>query len=452
MIKHCDFSSAIRARLFGAFVAAFAISLAMPVQAIPSMGRQTGMQCASCHTVFPELTPFGRQFKLGGFSLSAPKGPDASVFDVIPVSALVQVSWTDTKNTGTEGATDDNFPRNRETILQAAGFYYGGKIYDNLGALVQYNFDGVERSWAMEMFDMRYGNTTTVADKGLFWGVSMNNSPTLSDIYNSTPVWSFPHAGSPAVMPAASTLIDTTLGSQVGGLTAYGLWDDTVYAELGGYRTNNSGFFRFMGLGVTKNTIVSGTAPYWRLALQKQIGDHGFEVGTYGMVANVFADSADLSLGTNRFRDVALDAQYQYITDEHQVSAHTTWIREKQDWKTSFDQGLSSSPSTTLKTFRADLHYFYRRLVGGGVQYFQTRGDSNDLLYNTGEPVMGSANGSPNSNGWVAEVNWLPIQNVKLAVRYTAYQQFNGASSNYDGFGRNAKDNNSIFLLAWLLL
>ena len=389
---------------------------------------------------------------MGGFSLSAPKGPDASFFDKVPVSALVQVSWTATKNTGTDDATEENFPRNRETILQAAGLYYGGKIFDNLGALVQYNYDGIERQWGMEMFDMRYGNNTTIADKGLSWGVSMNNAPTLSDIYNSTPIWNFPHTGSAAIMPVASTLIDMTLASQVGGVTVYGLWDDTLYAELGAYRSANRGFFRFMGLGVPTDTVVNGTAPYWRLALQKQTGAHSFEVGTYGMVAKIFADSVDQSLGSNRFRDVALDAQYQYITEDHQVSSHATWIHEKQDWNASFDQGLSSSPSTTLKTFRADVHYFFRRQWGGGVQYFQTRGDGNELLYNTGEPAMGSANGSPNNKGWLAELNWLPIQNLKLAVRYTAYQQFNGASSNYDGFGRNAKDNNSVFLLAWLLL
>jgi len=120
MIKHCDFTSAIRTRLFGAFVAALATALVTPAQAVPSMSRQTGMQCASCHTVFPELTPFGRQFKLGGFSLSAPKGPDASFFDKVPISALLQVSRTATKNTGTDGATADNFPRDRETIVQAA--------------------------------------------------------------------------------------------------------------------------------------------------------------------------------------------------------------------------------------------------------------------------------------------------------------------------------------------
>jgi len=39
-------------------------------QAIPSFARQTGMKCNECHTVFPELTPFGRLFKLGGYTFS----------------------------------------------------------------------------------------------------------------------------------------------------------------------------------------------------------------------------------------------------------------------------------------------------------------------------------------------------------------------------------------------
>lgn len=42
-----------------------------PAYAIPSFTRQTGMQCATCHTVFPELTAFGRQFKLRGYALGA---------------------------------------------------------------------------------------------------------------------------------------------------------------------------------------------------------------------------------------------------------------------------------------------------------------------------------------------------------------------------------------------
>ena len=39
-----------------------------PVQALPSYARQTGQQCTACHNGFPELTPYGRQFKLNGYT------------------------------------------------------------------------------------------------------------------------------------------------------------------------------------------------------------------------------------------------------------------------------------------------------------------------------------------------------------------------------------------------
>jgi hypothetical protein len=38
-------------------------------QAVPSFARQTGMACEACHTVWPELTHFGRVFKANGFAL-----------------------------------------------------------------------------------------------------------------------------------------------------------------------------------------------------------------------------------------------------------------------------------------------------------------------------------------------------------------------------------------------
>jgi hypothetical protein len=65
-------------------------------------------------------------------------------------------------------------------------------------------------------------------------------------------------------------------------------------------------------------------------------------------------------------------------------------------------------------------------------------------------PVFGFANGSPDSKGWIGELEYIPWQNVKLVLQYTAYQKFNGDSSNYDGNGRSAKDNNTLYLLGWL--
>lgn len=204
--------------------------------AVPSMARQTGLECEACHTVYPQLTPFGRRFKLGGYSMSVPKPDDAPFFDNIPLAALLQVSRTATRNTGTPGVTDADFPRDRDTLIQAAGLYYGGRITDRSGALVQYSYDGVERKWAMEMFDARYADSTTLGGQALLYGITLNNAPTLSDIYNSTPVWSFPHTASVSVMPAAGTLVDMTLASQVGGVGGYGLWNDLLYAEFALYR------------------------------------------------------------------------------------------------------------------------------------------------------------------------------------------------------------------------
>ena len=43
----------------------------------------------------------------------------------------------------------------------------------------------------------------------------------------------------------------------------------------------------------------------------------------------------------------------------------------------------------------------------------------------------------------------LPIQYVRLMLQYTGYSKFNGASSNYDGAGRSASDNNTLFLNVW---
>ena len=43
----------------------------------------------------------------------------------------------------------------------------------------------------------------------------------------------------------------------------------------------------------------------------------------------------------------------------------------------------------------------------------------------------------------------VPLQYLRVGAQYTAYSRYNGASTNYDGFGRHAKDNNSLFLYLW---
>src|ERR1700757_120336 len=44
------------------------IGMTSPANALPSFARQTGQPCGTCHTDFPALTPYGRRFKLLGYT------------------------------------------------------------------------------------------------------------------------------------------------------------------------------------------------------------------------------------------------------------------------------------------------------------------------------------------------------------------------------------------------
>jgi hypothetical protein len=64
-------------------------------------------------------------------------------------------------------------------------------------------------------------------------------------------------------------------------------------------------------------------------------------------------------------------------------------------------------------------------------------------------PVDGNLSGNPGTRGLTYEVFWTPVQNLRVGAQYTAYSRFNGASRNYDGFGRDARDNDTLFLYLW---
>jgi hypothetical protein len=158
----------------------------------------------------------------------------------------------------------------------------------------------------------------------------------------------------------------------------------------------------------------------------------------------------------NRFNDVAEDVQYQFVGDQHQLTLAGTHIHESMTLDASVAGG--TNPKDSLSTTRLWATYYYRRKIGGTLGYFSTTGSADPGLYPAvpsplpagGNPgVVVSANGSPDTSGWIAEVNYLPWLNVKISMQYTAYNKFNGGGSNYDGVGRNASDNNALYLLLW---
>ncbi|HEY5896269.1 MAG TPA: cytochrome C [Burkholderiales bacterium] len=387
---------------------------------------------------WPELTPTGRDFKLSGYTWGRRQQP---------LAAMLLVSRTSTRKA--EPDESDPFPKDRSVVLQEATAFAAGKITDHVGAFTEVEYEAIEDRTVLGSVDLRYANRVGDGRQGVVYGVSLHNRPTLQDVFNTVPNWSFPFESSEvALAPNAATALES--GYKVAGLTGYLLWRKTIYAEVGAYRSADK-LFSALRAGIERDeaTALKGYNPYWRLALQHEWGGrHSAMVGAYGLTIDRFPDTMDPSGPTDRFKDLALDAQYQYIGfSDHRVSLQMNYIREKQYWNAT----AQTNAIDRLASLRAKATYYYRNKYGINLGYFSSRGDADEILYNNGEPIAGSANGSPDSSGYIVELNYLPLRDIRLVAQYTAYTKFNGARTNYDGFGRNASDNNTLFLLAWLM-
>jgi len=439
--------------------AAVAAATAPSAWAVPSYARQTGMACSTCHTVFPELTPFGREFKLNGYVLDNMKqikgitmerAETLSLNSIPPLSVMAQISYThlsqgmpDGAIAGTSGsASDANFP-------QQLSLFYAGKIADGLGSFIQLTYDGVGDHFGMDNTDIRYAQHFSLGapDSDLIAGVTLNNNPTVQDPWNSTPAWGFPYSGSStAPGPAAGTQIDGALGTSVAGLTAYAWYNHSLYGEVGVYTGAKVGDVHPVD-STQVNPSVRGLAPYWRLAYEARWDQNALSVGTYGIRTSQVPAGQPVTGPTDKFTDIALDSQYQYITDDHQLTVLGTFIHEHQSLDAS-SLVAGTNASDSLNTTKLVASYYWRRKIGAAFGVFNTTGSTDAAIY-APAAVVGSANGSPNSRWYAAEVNYVPFLNVKLQLQYVWYSKFNGGGGNYDGSGRNASDNNTLYLLGW---
>lgn len=432
--------------------------------AVPSFHRQTGQDCTVCHTMFPELTPTGRVFKMTGYVINKTMSKYPSY---PPLAGMAQVSWERTNLTQPPGSLPNDIwslhsfsstlGNNAVSTPQQFSVFYGGQIYDKIGAFIQATYANDANKMALDNTDIRYANSTTLCDRDLVFGVTLNNNPTVEDVWNSTPAFSFPYATSNfAPTPTAATLIDGGLAAQVGGVGVYGYYDNLIYAAFTAYRTAENGPTLIFGAGNHPLGVqVDQTIPYWRVALTRQYGSHSFELGTFGLAGYTFTGAQRDSQFRDHFWDGAIDAQYQYIHDRHSFSMQAVWIHEDQDLIGTFASGGSANRFNYLDTFRINGNYYYRHPTcgsfGGTVGFFSTTGRTDPVLY-APAPVSGSNNGSPDSNGVILELDYMPPWKylyTKLSVQYVIYNKFNGAGTNYDGFGRNASDNNTLYVLLW---
>lgn len=493
-------------------LSAVIVGVITPANALPSFARQTGQPCGTCHTDYPSLTPFGRLFKLGGYTAgggkyrstlfpsqndstdalaayakkSGSEMPTKAPYDTSkidpyapPISMMAIVGFTHTQ--ADQDPTGSPYSANDNVVVAPVSFFYGGAITDHIGAFAQLTYNNApfgaqdpadpftSKLWTWDNVDIRYANTANIAGMPVTYGISANNNPSVQDPWNTTPAWSFPYAvSSIAPTPGAGTLIDGTFAAHVGGVGAYAWINNLVYLELSGYRTIGHDAQAKLGADpFGAPGLFDGLAPYWRVAVEPHWGNHWLEFGAFGMSARVHPWTFTMDANgfynnetfaqTDRYNDIGFDSQYQYQGPNYWITLRGSYINEKQTLDSSSinpnpDGNLSNS-TNTLNTFRALASLAYgndNRIVLTG-QYFNTWGSSDATLY-SGNPGCAC---SPNSDGFIAEIAYIPFISSQAPGWPWAnmrvglqYTYYN----RFDGDTANAHDNNTLFAYIWFAM
>ncbi len=424
-------------------------AVSLQASATPIFARQTGQNCQACHVggQFPELTPYGRMFKLTGYTLGQRTK--------LPLAVMGVFSATQEKNVGPA-------PSNGAFSFNTASLFAGGKITDNIGFLAQYTYNAssagsssfigpLNGQAGSDNTDFRYANRIVNNSTDLVYGVTLNNNPGVEDVWNSSPAWGYgyvPGSNNGAGPGFVSPILNGGLSQQAVGAGAYVYWDKTVYAELSGYQTGN-GVFSFLTQGHCSScaggnqVYVAGTAPYFRLALTHDWGNSNAMIGYTYFAPDVYENAYDSGL-YDSYRDNQVDFQYQYILDPNTVTVEMSDINETVNY------GSAGSVADINSLFRAKVSYTYEAKYGGSLAYFS---GTNSLNNATSPTIFGNG-----TSGWVPEIFWIPVQNVRIGYQYTFYNSvgaldLNGTPNFYDTAQTlpitKPGDYNTSFLYVW---
>jgi hypothetical protein len=420
------------------------------VHAVPAYAAQTAQPCQACHVggLGPQLTVFGRNFKLHGYTQRV------TSFNA-PISAMAIASYVNTQKAQPFPPAPHFSSNDNEAVDQISLFLAGG-LGSHFGAFAQATYDGVAHAYSWDNLDLRATTDIQILGADVVLGTSLNNSPTVQDAWNTLAAWGFPYTASNlAPSPSAAPLLNGALAQTTLGLTAYVWIDNQLFVEAGAYGSPGASTLVHLGADPTSPGDISGLAPYGRLAYQTTLGGGTLEIGAFGLQAAIHPGLDRTTGRTDRYIDLGLDASYEKtLTSGDLVTVNGRFTHEQQAFNATcaLADVTHGCAGADLSDFRADLAYYWRNKIGGTIGVFDTEGSSNAIVY------AGDRTFRPDSTGVVLQLDATPFGgdpqparrvNVRLGVQYTIYTRFNGAESNFDGAGTNAADNNTLRIFSW---
>ena len=136
-----------RAPLMLGLLSILAAMSCSPARAVPAFAAQTGQPCQMCHVggFGPQLTVYGRNFKLSGYTQRS------TPFN-LPISAMGIASFLHTQD---DQAPPDGFKANDNFALDQISLFLAGGLGSHLGGFVQTTYDGIAKAWTWDNLDLR---------------------------------------------------------------------------------------------------------------------------------------------------------------------------------------------------------------------------------------------------------------------------------------------------------
>ncbi len=441
--------------------------------AVPSFARQTGLACEACHSMYPELTPFGRQFKLNGYTMTGIKQVESKETDssagmrmnqIPPLSVMVQTQITSVRGENRSAAaipgnpsgsfTQPNATQDNISFPRQFSLFYAGEISSHMGAMLQVTGDN-GGSISQDNSEIRYASQFMTGGTGIAYGITLNNNVGMEDLWQDTPTWGFPFihpSGTPVGGTAAgSGYLAANLGQNVAGIGAYTMIDNHYYADFTLYRTDVVGNNKYKAGTDYGTAMIDGLAPYLRLAYQTDIGDGSLEVGVWGMSANQLPYNTNFIIGSNTYAattniggpsdhivDKAIDSQFELPLGNNELVMHGTYVRESDDER-------SSSPGNyaDLNTLKLSGSMHFNNRQSFSLMYTHSSGTTNSVYF-------GDTTTPPQDSAWMVQYEYLPWENVQLGAQYWMFTRYNGPST-YNTAGTSPHANDTAMLYGWFM-
>jgi hypothetical protein len=394
----------------------FLVIICMPYtsHAVPSYARQVQKPCTACHTIWPNLNQYGRQFKVKAYTDVSEKWEminkdNMNLTTIFPFSARILYF--------PENRVETNNPSfaQSSTTVDAVQLFIATRAYDYAGVFASAEWSpdtdtiGVPTAKLAFQYPLGEGNTIgLVAFKGL--------SPS-ADPFNSlggrdrSLVWG--DESTPLVLTAGWTFDFFSEGNVGTVLHGYFL-GNRLYAAVGALRGGLSADAS-AGALINSATTVSDTDPndlYSRIAWDQKLpnGAVTFGAAYYDGKQRISSVAPGVTLITppydskvkRTYVDLSLEQNYG---EDHMLEVQALYGSGKET------NVFGGGEGRKFDGFYVEGSYFYDRKIGFVAAINKIKFKDQDIAL---DPVV-----NPDKvDSWLVSLNYLPWLNTKFALQY----------------------------------